>query len=62
MSGRDMCANCGRWREEHYAASGAWMGDAIPCPEYYGTEPSAAERKRKDSDLEKHRKSLRPDS
>lgn len=53
---RDMCANCGHWREEHYnngAAGGPYIADKLfGCHEYQGSVPTAERRKEKDGDLE----------
>lgn len=49
---RDLCANCGHWREEHYNASGAFIGDRwYNCVEYLGTVPTAEQRAKKGEDL-----------
>lgn len=40
---RVICANCGRWRHEHYNRGGLWIADRYqenPCVEYYGIEPT----------------------
>ena len=42
---RSMCANCNHPREDHYALSGAWMGDQFGCPEYNGREMTETEKK-----------------
>jgi len=49
---RDLCGNCDRWREEHYAADGSWLAEQ-PCDEYYGITPSADRAKKKERELEK---------
>lgn len=50
---RDLCANCDRWREQHYSAGGAFVADRMnpPCFEYSGTEPSDERRKQKADEL-----------
>lgn len=50
---RDLCGNCGRWREEHYNQLGAWRGEQLqpPCVEYYGVVPSPERRAKKQDQL-----------
>lgn len=57
---RDLCANCDRWREQHYNASGIFIADLLapPCVEYLGTSPSAERQKEKPGDLERHRRDI----
>lgn len=43
---RDICANCGRWREQHYREDGSWDHEAnaeAECDEYYGRTPTPEE-------------------
>lgn len=46
---RDLCANCDRWREEHYDNQDAWVADQ-PCSEYDGITPGPERRKKKDKE------------
>lgn len=50
---RDLCANCDRWREEHYDRNGLWIADRwqVPCISYSGIEPSEERRKQKADEL-----------
>jgi len=50
---RDLCANCDRWREQHYNLSGIFVADRLnpPCVEYLGTMPDDARRGKKDKEL-----------
>ena len=49
---RDLCGNCGRWREEHYGADNSWL-EGQPCAEYIGITPGEDRRKKKDRELAK---------
>lgn len=53
---RDLCANCGHWREEHYnngAAGGPYIAhELFGCAEYQGSVPSSERRAEKADDLE----------
>lgn len=44
---RSVCANCGRWRHEHYNRSGIFLADRLdpPCVEYDGRQPTDKELK-----------------
>lgn len=49
---RDMCGNCGNWRELHYhPMTKAWVGDRIDCVEYIGVQVSLERRRTKADDL-----------
>lgn len=51
---RDLCGNCGQWREMHYDVRGDWRGEDLetPCVEYFGVMPTEKRRKEKQKDLE----------
>lgn len=53
MAERDLCANCGRWREQHYNLSGIFTADRQdpPCLEFQGSVASAKRSDRKRDDL-----------
>lgn len=53
----DLCANCDRWREEHYNRSGIFIADRLdpPCVEYQGMPAPDDRRKNKDRELAKAR-------
>lgn len=52
MDDRDMCANCGHWREEHYNRSGVFVADRLfNCIEYSGTGATDEQRKTKAKDI-----------
>lgn len=59
---RDLCANCGRWREEHYGGGGIWIADRwqVPCLEYWGTTASEERRARKADELSSVRAGREP--
>lgn len=49
---RDLCANCGHWREEHYGKSGAFVAHTkFGCESYEGTEPSPERAAKKTAQL-----------
>lgn len=52
---RDLCMNCGRWREQHYSGGvfTAHQQPENPCHEYQGGVASPKRRKAKDDDLAK---------
>ena len=47
---RSLCANCDHWREEHYDAQGAWIGERIGCAEYDGVNPGPDRMKKKEKE------------
>lgn len=51
---RDLCMNCGRWREQHYSGGifTAHLQPVEACHEYQGGVPDPVRRKRKDDDIE----------
>ena len=53
MDNRDLCANCDRWREQHYNLSGIFIADRLdpPCVEYLGTFPDEKRRQNKEKEL-----------
>ena len=52
---RDLCGNCGEWRELHYTPSGAWKGEELGCDEFRGTTPTEEKRAKKEKELKKVR-------
>lgn len=50
---RDLCANCKRWREQHYSVTGVYHAHLLnpPCLEYSGTAPSEERRAQKSEEL-----------
>lgn len=54
---QDLCANCDRWREEHYNMSGIFIADRLdpPCVEYQGMRPAPERRAKKEKELAKAR-------
>lgn len=49
---RDLCGNCGHWREEHYNASGVFVADRwFNCVEYLGTVPTEERRAKKREEI-----------
>lgn len=58
---RDMCANCGNWRELHYAGeSGIYIGDKVlGCYEYQGSAVPEERRKNKAKEIDDARARFR---
>jgi hypothetical protein len=53
---RDLCGNCGAWREEHYGGGGQFIAHMrFGCMEYNGVQANDAQRKSKDEDIAKRR-------
>lgn len=48
----NLCGNCDRWREEHYAQDGSWLADQ-PCAEYIGVNPSPDRLAKREKELRK---------
>lgn len=57
---RDLCANCGHWREEHYGVTGEFIGGRVfGCAEYQGIEPTEERRAKKADQLRAAREAIR---
>lgn len=58
MADRDLCANCGHWREEHYGVAGEFQGQLFGCAEYQGVEPSDDRAARKADEVRASRNKI----
>lgn len=48
---KDLCSNCGHWREEHYDITGASQAHLLGCHEYQGERPTPERANKKNAEL-----------